>query len=548
MKYFQFQNIVCATLFLIVTYTTQAQDETFEMTQIGVDFSLDKPWDLHYGPDDYLWVTEREAGVVVRINPTTAERDELITIPDLSSTAGQDGLLGLALHNDFLTGSPYVYVSYTHLVSGQRTQKLVRYTYTLNGNDGSLSAPEIIIDNLPSSNDHNSGRLIFGVDEKLYYTIGDQGANQGGNYCNPNLAQVLPTQNEIDQEDWTNYPGKVLRLNLDGSIPADNPMLDGVRSHVFSYGHRNAQGIVMSNNGILYADEHGPNTDDEVNLIAAGMNYGWPNIAGYQDDQAYDYCNWSSVSNCQDLNYSSSSCNSSIDLLEESTFMMINYQEPLMSMFAVTDDYDYNNPACSDSWICRPNVAPSSIGIYESDAIPFWTNSLLVSSLKRGRIYRLKLSEDGTSVVGDTTQHFYTPNRYRDIVVSPDGESFYVITDASGKTSDASGLNQVTTMQNPGTILKFSLVDPTSVTNEQAASVFQIFPNPASDYLYIDLKDHSGKGYKAELINTTGQVIKVFSELQAGVNEVSVNNFPVGIYLLKVSSKNNFWQQRVVLN
>ena len=158
--------------------------------------------------------------------------------------------------------------------------------------------------------------------------------------------------------------------------------------------------------------------------------------------------------------------------------MAPNFQEPLLSMFAVPDDYDYNNPACSDSWICRPNVAPSSIGFYGSDAIPAWNNSLLVSSLKRGRIYRLKLDANGTAMVGDTTQHFYTPNRYRDIVVDPDGKSFYIITDESGNTSDASGLNRVTNLQNPGTILKFTLDESVAVTDHEAQDLFRIWPNP----------------------------------------------------------------------
>lgn len=545
-KTIQLQDVL-TFLFVFVCFASQAQDEKFTMTQIGPEFLLAKPWDLNYGPDDYLWVTEREEGVVVRVNPTTAERDELIEISDNSSTAGQDGLLGMAIDPDLLGNSPYVYLSYTYLVQGQRTQKIVRYTYSVNGNDGSLSSPLTILDNLPCSNDHNSGRLIFAADGTLYYTIGDQGANQSSNYCNPNLAQVLPTQSEIDQQDWSNYPGKVLRMNTDGSIPDDNPVLDGVKSHIYSYGHRNPQGIVLGANGLLYSDEHGPNTDDEVNIIYSGKNYGWPNVAGYQDNQAYDYCNWSSAPNCQSLNFSSTNCHSSITLLEETDFSHPDYQEPLFPMFAVPDDYNFNDPACSNSWICRPNVAPSSIAIYESDAIPSWKNSLLVVSLKRGRIFRLKLNTDGTVVEGDTIQHFYTTNRYRDMVVAPDGKTFYMITDESGKTSDATGLIQINDLDNRGTILKFTLDESVSAVNLNQP-IFKIFPNPATEKLFIELNNFSENNLQCELVNVTGKVVKTLDKLKMGINEISIGYFPAGIYFVKIYSKSESWYEKVVIN
>src|SRR4029079_12218968 len=96
----------------------------------------------------------------------------------------------------------------------------------------------------------------------------------------------------ISARDWKTYQGKVLRLNLDGSIPSDNPVLNGVRSHIYSYGHRNPQGIVFGPDGTLYESEHGPDTDDEVNVIEAGKNYGWPFVAGYRDDNVYVWANW----------------------------------------------------------------------------------------------------------------------------------------------------------------------------------------------------------------------------------------------------------------
>ncbi|MEM6377845.1 MAG: glucose/sorbosone family PQQ-dependent dehydrogenase [Bacteroidota bacterium] len=521
----------------------------FTMSQIGPNRLLNTPWDLHYGPDDYLWVTERSRGSVVRINPETAERDQLVLIGDVYSTVGQDGLLGMALHPDFTEDQPYVYLSYTYQSSG-RKQRIVRYTFSVNEvnpNNGSLSDPITLIENLPASNDHNSGRLIIGPDRKLYYSIGDQGGNQNSNFCNAVLSQILPSQAEIDQEDWSNYPGKILRINLDGSIPEDNPTLAGVRSHIFSYGHRNAQGIAFGTNGRLYSDEHGPDTDDEVNLIEGGMNYGWPIVAGYLDNQAYDYCNWSSVSNCLDLDYSKTSCPTGALFVEESTMVDTNYRDPIQSMFAVTDDYDFNNPICENSWLCRPNVAPSSIAVYDSDVIPDWQNSLLVTSLKRGRVYRLKLNEDGTKVLGDTIQHFYTQNRYRDIVAAPDGRSFYIITDQGGRTSDASGFNQRSTLLNPGAILKFTYGTAVSTTNLRKEELFQIWPNPASDQLNITLKKSGGPIFSADLISSTGEILRPNIPLQFGNNQLSTNDLPAGIYFLRLASKENSWLEKVVL-
>lgn len=221
---------------------------------------------------------------------------------------------------------------------------------------------------LIENNDHNSGRLIY-TNNMLYYTIGDQATY---NSCEPNLAQILPTQEDINSENWTNYPGKILRLNIDGSIPDGNPILNGVKSHIYSYGHRNNQGIVLGSNGLLYSDEHGQNTDDEVNIIYGGKNYGWSFVAGYKDNQRYNYCDWSSASNCGST---SGACPSEI-LFEEQDFSASNFREPLLSMFAAPNDYDFNKPICINTWMCRPNVASSSLGIYENNAIPSWKNSL----------------------------------------------------------------------------------------------------------------------------------------------------------------------------
>ncbi|HEX2929866.1 MAG TPA: PQQ-dependent sugar dehydrogenase, partial [Candidatus Binatia bacterium] len=257
-------------------------------------------------------------------------------------------------------------------------------------------------------------------------------------------AMDLPSAAEVSARDWSFYQGKILRLNLDGSIPADNPVFGSVRSHIYSYGHRNAQGIVFAPTGKLYSSEHGPKTDDEVNLIKAGRNYGWPRVAGYIDNKAYSYDNWSAAKPipCKSLQFSAVRTPAEVPRLKESSFVDPNFVPPIKTFGTVDDDYKFERPDCSGI-SCYPSIAPSSIEIYpdSSIAIPNWGNSLLIPSLKRGTVFRLKLSVDGNSIVGEPLEIWRTKNRYRDVAINPDGKTFYVATDNGG--------------ENPGAILEF---------------------------------------------------------------------------------------------
>ena len=264
--------IVIAFLFsfvLTLSRSVFAQEDVFSSRVVVT--GLNYPWQIVWGPDSHLWVTERHGKQVLRVNPLNASKTVAIKISEVYSKGSQMGLLGMALHPNLLrrAGEDYVYVAYTYLegaeATGTRRAKIRRYTYD--------SATQIlgkaldIISGLPASDDHNAGRLKIGPDGKLFYTIGVQGANHSWNKCSVNRAMSPPTAAEVSARYWSSYQGKFLRLNLDGSIPADNPAIGSVQSHVYSYGHRNAQGIVFGLGGKLYSSEHGAKTDDEVNLI-----------------------------------------------------------------------------------------------------------------------------------------------------------------------------------------------------------------------------------------------------------------------------------------
>jgi PQQ-dependent dehydrogenase (s-GDH family) len=211
--------------------------------------NLDHPREIIWGPDDNIWITERK-GKISRLDPKTGKVTPLFTIPDVRSR-GEGGLLGMVLHPNFKS-NPYVYVSYNYVSDGYK-EKVVRFTYK--GSD--LTNPLTLIDNISASGIHNGSRLAI-LEDKIFITTGD-------------------ASNQRDPQNTSSLNGKVLRLNVDGSIPADNPF---PKNPVWSYGHRNPQGLVFAR-GKLYASEHGPSTDDEINIIGRGNNYGWPNVKGF---------------------------------------------------------------------------------------------------------------------------------------------------------------------------------------------------------------------------------------------------------------------------
>lgn len=433
---------------------------------------LEGPWEITWGPDGWLWVTERTGGKITRVNPADGTKQVAIDIEEVSAPGGQDGLLGLALDPGLLKGNDYVYAAYTYVdkslpqhdwVKDESSPyaflfaKIVRLTY--NEADGTLSDPVEIIAGMPGQNDHNSGRLKFGPDSKLYYTIGDGGKGQLGNWCIPIEAQRLPTAEELSAKNWVAYQGKSLRLNLDGSIPEDNPSIDGVTSHVFTYGHRNMQGIDFGPEGTLYASEQGPKTDDEINIVVGGDNYGWPHVVGFKDDMAYQMARWDlATTPCADLTFSDITIDPSVPVTNETDWPGEQH-DPVATLFTVPNDWDFTDEACGGiDFICWPTVATSSMQAYFPEAgegIPGWEHSLLVTTLKRGSIYRIPLSEDGKTIAGPIERYFQSENRLRDMALSPDMKTMYVATDVSGLVGTMDG-GAGTELQNPGAILVYT--------------------------------------------------------------------------------------------
>ncbi|HYI78296.1 MAG TPA: PQQ-dependent sugar dehydrogenase [Chryseolinea sp.] len=224
---------------------------------------VDTPWELAFAPDGRLFFTQRPGIIDIVEN---GNLKVWLALDSVVEEVGESGLFGLALHPQFQQNG-YVYFAYTYATSKSPLvlmNKIVRYK-----EDPSTKAPvfdKVILDQIPGNYLHNVGALEFGPDGKLFATVGE--------IFSPDLAQ-----------DPSSLNGKILRMNDDGTVPADNPTPG---SYVYSMGHRNPQGIAFHpETGELWATEHGPSEEqgccmDEINLIKPGMNYGWPIIRGSQ--------------------------------------------------------------------------------------------------------------------------------------------------------------------------------------------------------------------------------------------------------------------------
>lgn len=221
--------------------------------------NLNIPWAMDFLPNGTMIFTQRDGQV------STWDGESLIIVGNISVKAqGESGLLGLAVDPEFSKNN-YIYVYYT----GNNSNKISRFTL-----NQKLENETILVDNIPSASIHDGGRLKFGPDGKLYATTGDA------------------SQRDLSQ-DVNSLAGKILRLNKDGTVPDENPF----NNYVWSYGHRNPQGITWNNNGIMYASEHGQTRNDEINIIVKGGNYGWPleegeNLTGKYKNPLIFYTNF----------------------------------------------------------------------------------------------------------------------------------------------------------------------------------------------------------------------------------------------------------------
>jgi aldose sugar dehydrogenase len=218
---------------------------------------LEVPWGIVFLPDGGMLVTERVGRVRMIDSDFTLRTNPVLTLEVVRKIQGEGGLHGITLHPEFQSNK-FVYIYYTYESEGNQTlNRVERFTF-----DGeALISDKIIIDNIPGSLFHDGGRIKFGPDNLLYVTTGDA--------QNPDLAQ-----------NTSSLAGKILRITDEGEIPSDNPF----GNPVYSYGHRNPQGIAWDAGGNLWSTEHGRSGVlsglDEVNFIESGKNYGWPEIEG----------------------------------------------------------------------------------------------------------------------------------------------------------------------------------------------------------------------------------------------------------------------------
>lgn len=316
---------------------------------------LDTPWDMEWGPDGVIWVSERN-GRISRVDLNSGVRTTAGAVPDVYES-GEGGLMGIALHPDF-AHQPFVYAMHTYRAPTGTRNRLVRMRW-----DGQvLGASEVLFDGIPGGGIHNGARIAIGPDQLLYISTGEAG--------NSSLAQ-----------DTTSLGGKILRLTMDGKPAPGNPF----GSAIWSFGHRNSQGLVFHpTTGVLYSTEHGPSDNDEVNIIQAGRNYGWPSVRGMCDDSS-----------------------------EQTFCQQHNVVEPLTT------------------W--TPTVAISGTDLYLSNRIPSFQNALLATSLNGSSLWRMTLSADGKRITSRERLLDGTYGRLRDVLVAANGDVYICTSNRDGR-------------------------------------------------------------------------------------------------------------------
>lgn len=323
-----------------------------EYLQVGQEYlevatvaeNLEVPWGMDIFGQELLFT--EIGGDVKALNLKNGRQKTLLHLPDVF-TRTTPGLLDIAVQKD-QPERPFVFLHYTRKQDSLVVSTLMRYVY-----DGeSLVEPKELL-TIKGALGHNGGRIVLDDQDKLFWATGDAADN-------------------TQAQDSSTWNGKLLRMNLDGTIPSDNPIAD---SYVYAWGFRNIQGLTVTPNGDLFSSEHGAAIEDEVNWVRPLHNYGWPLVEGVHDTP------------------------------EEAEVQGIDQMtEPMRS------------------W--TPVIAPAGMAYYGSDAIEGWRGSLLLVTLKSQSFRVLTLDENQRNI---TAERVYFSNRYgriRAVVSAPNGDIY----------------------------------------------------------------------------------------------------------------------------
>lgn len=315
------------------------------------------PWALAISDEGDIYFTERSGALRV-IREGILNPQPLITFNTPPILQGEDGLLGIALDPNF-SQNHYIYVMHSYQQNNQIFNRVVR----LVENNDTATLDQILIDEIPGSVVHDGGRIKIGPDQKLYITTGDSGRTL--------LAQ-----------DLISLAGKILRINLDGTIPEDNPFPG---SSIYTFGHRDPQGLAWNLDNIMYASEHGPAAHDEINIIQPGANYGWPLI------------------------------------ITNEAITTTTIQQPLINSEDVT-------------W------APSGIAFITEGPLK---GHLLVATLRGQQLLDITLSEGGMEVLNITSHLVNEYGRLREVIQGPDGSLYITTSNRDGRGTPNSGDDKI---------------------------------------------------------------------------------------------------------
>lgn len=328
---------------------------------------LDTPWALAFLPDGRMVVTER-SGALRIVDEQGGVSDPVANVPEVYAQ-GQGGLLDVALSPDFAEDAR-IFLSYAEATSSGARTAVARAELDLEGLRLNDVTPIFAQRDAPSGAQHFGSRLVFADDGTLFITTGDRNHER-------ELAQ-----------DLGSHLGKILRVHVDGSVPADNPFVDqeGALPEIWSYGHRNVQGAALHpETRVLWNHDHGPRGGDELNIGQAGGNYGWPEIT-----HGREYATGRTIGEGSERD----------DVIAPTHY-----------------------------WV-PTSIAPSGMTFYDGEAFPQWQGSVFIGALRGQKVVRLTL--EGDDVVAEETLFAELGSRIRDVRQGPDG-ALYLLDESEGR-------------------------------------------------------------------------------------------------------------------